>query len=180
MTATARRAWAQRVLLQVDAVGPTLAETTFEIHAGASYRNFGLTAGLRAKGAAVEIVAEHLGQGEQLAFYSNSRSERTHHSGRPRTVQPRSKQAVDRANKAYSALGEYLVDNSGHALTLSFIELEDVLGRPLPTSARRHRAWWANDSSGTHSHARAWMDAGWVLDQVDMRTELVRLRRTSR
>ena len=74
MTATARRAWAQRVLLQINTIGLTLAETIFEIHAGASYRNFGLTARLQARGAAVEIVAEHLGQGEQLAFYANNRS----------------------------------------------------------------------------------------------------------
>jgi len=34
-------------------------------------------------------------------------------------------------------------------------------------SAYRHRPWWANEAQG-HSHAKAWLEAGYVTEQVDM------------
>ena len=44
----------------------------FEIHAGAEYREFGLTAGLLARGCLIENPTEGLRLGEQLQFYSNA------------------------------------------------------------------------------------------------------------
>jgi hypothetical protein len=44
-------------------------------------------------------------------------------------------------------------------VTLAFSEIEKVLGGPLPASARKYPAWWANDI--THVEARAWMNSGW-------------------
>jgi hypothetical protein len=43
-------------------------------------------------------------------------------------------------------------------------------GHRLPASARRHRAWWANDATG-HAHASAWLEAGYRTEQVDMAGE---------
>lgn len=34
-------------------------------------------------------------------------------------------------------------------------------------SAYRHRPWWANEAKG-HSHAKAWLEAGYLTEQVDM------------
>ncbi len=51
-------------------------------------------------------------------------------------------------------------------LSISFTELEEIIGGPLPPSARKHRAWWSNSRS--HSHASAWLDAGWRVESVDM------------
>ncbi len=42
-------------------------------------------------------------------------------------------------------------------LDLSFEQIEQILGAPLPPSARKHQAWWSNTG---HAHARAWKDAG--------------------
>jgi hypothetical protein len=42
---------------------------------------------------------------------------------------------------------------------LSLAEIEQIIGQPLPPSARRHRAWWANERSGSHVHARSWLEA---------------------
>jgi hypothetical protein len=53
---------------------------------------------------------------------------------------------------------------------MTFREIEAVIGRPLPASARRHRPWWANDATG-HAHARAWLDAGYRTEEVDMAGE---------
>ena len=63
----------------------------------------------------------------------------------------------------------------------SFGELEKVLGRELPPSARNLRPWWGNDySSETHSQAQAWIDAGWKVDKVNLEEEWVRFVRHGR
>lgn len=67
-----RRRWSESVLEQIDIALGDVTGATFEIHAGAEYRDHGLTAGLRARGAVVEVPVEGLRIGEQLAFYSRS------------------------------------------------------------------------------------------------------------
>jgi hypothetical protein len=65
-----RRAWAQRVLEQVEATfGTDLSGHTFEAHAGQAYFAFGLVEGLEARGAVVEQPLEGLGLGQRLAAY---------------------------------------------------------------------------------------------------------------
>lgn len=56
-----------------------------------------------------------------------------------------------------------LADNEWHA---TFRDVEAVLGTSLPRSARRHQAWWSNTTS--HSHARAWLWAGWQTRDVNL------------
>jgi len=51
---------------------------------------------------------------------------------------------------------------------MSFADVERILGRKLPNSARRYAAWWANERSGTHAHAHSWLDAGWHTRRVDI------------
>jgi hypothetical protein len=65
-----RRAWAGRVLEELSTVlGPAMRQTTFEIHAGAAYEGFGLSAGLRRSGSTVELPLAGLRQGERLRWY---------------------------------------------------------------------------------------------------------------
>jgi hypothetical protein len=45
-------------------------------------------------------------------------------------------------------------------IRLSFDRIEEILDLQLPESAGRYRPWWANQESGTHVHARSWLDAG--------------------
>jgi hypothetical protein len=54
----ATRDWAAAVLAQLTAVLEQL-DTTFEVHAGSSYRNCGVVEELRRRGAIVQIPAEH-------------------------------------------------------------------------------------------------------------------------
>jgi len=172
MSAATRRAWAVRVLAQIDSLGFGPTQTIFEIHAGARYRSFGLVSGLQARGARVEVVAEHLGQGEQLAFYSRPASRQA--GPAPTGVESR----TDRARSgSYDALATHLLGLSAPTVTLTFTDLECLLGRTLPASARAHRAWWSNERSGTHTHARAWMGVGWMVDRVDLRDATVTFRR---
>jgi hypothetical protein len=68
----------------------------------------------------------------------------------------------------YEPLRRYLADRSEPAVAMTFTQIERILGRGLPASARRYRPWWANESAGTHIHARAWLDAGRRSTNVDL------------
>ncbi|MFT4254976.1 MAG: hypothetical protein QM608_21135, partial [Caulobacter sp.] len=52
-------------------------------------------------------------------------------------------------------------------LRMAFDEIEAVLGFSLPRSAREHQAWWSNTRIG-HTHAAAWLDAGWKTAALDL------------
>jgi hypothetical protein len=67
----------------------------------------------------------------------------------------------------YANLHQWLLEARGDRTPLTFFELETLLEFPLPASARTHRPWWANTASG-HSHASAWLDAGWRTADVDL------------
>ena len=67
-----RRAWAARVLQQLDDELGSCDGLTFEIHAGANYTNYGVVSGLQSRGATVERPAAGLGMGQQLALYSDA------------------------------------------------------------------------------------------------------------
>ena len=59
---------------------------------------------------------------------------------------------------------------------MSFRDIEQVLGFPLPPAARRHRPWWSNN--GTNNvMTRAWLDAGFKTEQVDMMGEVLVFRK---
>ena len=60
----------------------------------------------------------------------------------------------------YDALRDYLNEQSGPTVTLTFRQIEKLLGFVLPESARRHTAWWAN-AKGSHTYSKAWTSGGW-------------------
>ena len=62
------------------------------------------------------------------------------------------------------------------AITLSFAQVESILGFPLPKSAYTYNAWWAN---GGHSQAAAWMNVGYQVAGVDLRMKSVIFRKKS-
>jgi hypothetical protein len=72
---------------------------------------------------------------------------------------------------AYSPLRDFLEAQESDYLTLSFDDVATIIGRPLPASAYRHNAWWANNLD--HTHARAWMDAGWRTQDLSLTAERV-------
>lgn len=73
----------------------------------------------------------------------------------------------------YDRLHTYLADSSDVVLSLSFGEIERILGESLPASARKHQAWWANEESGTHGHARSWLDARYRTQHLDLNGQTV-------
>jgi hypothetical protein len=169
---SARRRWSEQVLANIQQRVGRLQDHIFEVHAGADYRNFGLVSGLQAAGARVEIPAEGLRQGEQLAFYNSASARVSDGSQNDRVRQIGATEAQPRTKG--KPLADFLT-TAKSPLILSFAEMERIVGRALPPSARRHRAWWANSPSQTL--ARQWLAAGWRADAVDIGEEWVRLTR---
>jgi hypothetical protein len=59
---------------------------------------------------------------------------------------------------------------------ITFVEIEQILGRSLPNSAYRHRAWWSNNASNSVM-TTAWLEAGWESSAVDMEGKKLVFRR---
>lgn len=55
---------------------------------------------------------------------------------------------------------------------LTFKQIEEIIGEELPTSARSHRSWWANDSVG-HVQSQQWLDVGWRVSNIAIAEEKV-------
>ncbi len=78
----------------------------------------------------------------------------------------------------YAPLTRFLRQQEASRITLSFQELEEVLGFSLPASAWKYPAWWAN-SSGGQSQVKSWREAGWETRDVDLRGRRVTFVRVS-
>jgi DNA-binding XRE family transcriptional regulator len=71
-----------------------------------------------------------------------------------------------KSDSKYYPLYEYLSPLPQDEPTrLTFDQVEAIIGASLPASARASRAWWANS---TTPQGRAWMEAGWLVDAVDI------------
>ena len=59
----------------------------------------------------------------------------------------------------YVLLYEYLEHRHANTVVLTFAEVEDLLGFPLPDQARRDREWWtdADASRAAAPHSDAWI-----------------------
>ncbi len=79
----------------------------------------------------------------------------------------------------YSPLENYLreLPASQEELTLTFERIEQILNEPLPLSAHESGAWWGNQKPGTQVETIAWMNAGWMVDTVDLKERWVRFVR---
>lgn len=78
----------------------------------------------------------------------------------------------------YEPLQNHLERRNGRPEMLSFEDIEAIIGAGLPRSATKHRAFWANDNEGYHSHARSWMGAGYRVAYLDRDQRVVRFERT--
>jgi len=50
---------------------------------------------------------------------------------------------------------------------LSFARIDGLIGSNLPMNAFRDEAWWSNSSSS--AHAKAWLNAGWEVQEVNLK-----------
>lgn len=74
----------------------------------------------------------------------------------------------------YYPLYEYMSQQADSDLIeLSFEEIEEILRKSLPTTAKMTRAWWANSKT---PQAQMWQEAGWLVDAVDFDQQFVVFR----
>jgi len=78
----------------------------------------------------------------------------------------------------YDVLTGFLKSQLTGRVAVTFAEVEEALGFALPASAYAHPAWWSNDPTG-HSQARAWLEAGFETEQVDIAGRRLVFRRTT-
>jgi len=76
----------------------------------------------------------------------------------------------------YAPLVAHLAKVPEESVTFRFEEIERLLGRKLPATARRHRAWWANDRV-SHAQSRLWLETGWRVSTVSVSAETVTFTR---
>lgn len=70
----------------------------------------------------------------------------------------------------YDPLARYLKEHPAPLLILSFADIEEIIGAPLPRSARVVPEWWWNDADPRSSHVqcRAWVRSGYFTKAVDL------------
>ena len=67
----------------------------------------------------------------------------------------------------YGKLAAHLAARAESCLTLTFDEVEAIVGGLLPLAARLGPYWWGNHRQGRRQHGRAWQEAGWRVAGVD-------------
>jgi hypothetical protein len=82
----------------------------------------------------------------------------------------------------YEPLEKFLIHapKDEHKITLSFEQIEMILNKKLPQSARTDMSWWANQEEyRNHPQVNAWMSAGFEVDRggVNIDEEWVRFKR---
>jgi hypothetical protein len=76
----------------------------------------------------------------------------------------------------YQRLQQHLANLTTGTWTSSFSGIEEILGFPLPKSARTYQAWWSNSPSSSR-HNTAWLDVGWVTENLSLAGEQITFRR---
>jgi len=79
----------------------------------------------------------------------------------------------------YSPFSRYLLRRAKYTshVTLSFVEIEGIIGDNLPFGAMRSREWWTNTSRT--SQGQAWLNVGWKVQDVDLNKKTVTLERVA-
>ncbi len=85
---------------------------------------------------------------------------------------------MNAVKKRYEPLGDFLreLNPSKTEITLSFEQIEKIIGHALPKSAsKHHHQWWANQAGG--SRAPHWRAAGFKVANVNFPSRLVHFER---
>ena len=84
----------------------------------------------------------------------------------------------------YTPLENYFRDlpESQREVTLRFEEIERILNGPathvaLPSSAYEDERWWIHETEGNHVSKRAWVNAGWKIESLDVNEKWVKFIR---
>ena len=117
-------------------------------------------------------VANFIPNSWQFPQFVNGNSQLDSSEVRPPTEE------VDPSESRYAPLAAWLQNQEQNKVTLSFQDIETIIQDTLPSSARKHRNWWANDSVG-HSQSKQWLDVGWRVSNINLSEEQVVFSRIS-
>jgi hypothetical protein len=78
----------------------------------------------------------------------------------------------------YSALADYLRALKTNEVSMTFAQVERIVGAKLPLS-HRYRSWWSNNSFNSVM-TKTWLDAGFESTKVDMKKRTLVFRRIDR
>lgn len=73
----------------------------------------------------------------------------------------------------YAPLKDRLSSTKRDRWVASFDDIERILGFRLPESARKHPAWWANQSTPGHSQCAGWLEVGWRTADLNLSRQQV-------
>jgi len=78
------------------------------------------------------------------------------------------KRRVIKLASKYDCIGEYLAKVKDDKVTLSYLEINDMIerlysGESLPPSAYKLENWWGNDQK-SHTQSKSWLSVGWKTD----------------
>lgn len=79
----------------------------------------------------------------------------------------------------YAPLADYLHGLDRDDITLSFAEIEKILGSTLPPTASRFRPYWSNSGAKDGHPGRLWREAGWRQIRLDLPGQLVSFARAA-
>ena len=79
----------------------------------------------------------------------------------------------------YTPLENYLrhLPESLREVRLGFQQIEGILNDKLPPSAYEDRRWCDHETEGNHINKRAWSNAGWKVESLDVSEQWVKLIR---
>ena len=79
----------------------------------------------------------------------------------------------------YTPFEKYLCDlpQSQSEVTFRFTQIEKILKSKLPSSAYEDRRWWNHETEANHVSKRAWANAGWKIESLDVDAKRVKLVR---
>lgn len=78
----------------------------------------------------------------------------------------------------YQPLKDYLIKSNGNSISMTFSEIEKILGFKLPVSSHKYRAWWSNNASN-NVMTEAWINAGFITEEVDLAGEKLKFSRAN-
>ena len=82
-----------------------------------------------------------------------------------------------KSTSQYSDLERHLKFRSAftNLVTLKFARIDGLIGTNLPMAAYRDPLWWSNASSSLH--AKAWLNAGWEVQEVNFKEGTVTFKK---
>ena len=81
--------------------------------------------------------------------------------------------------KKYQPLDEWFGKQTTirEPILMTFDQVEEILGTPLPKSATRLATWWTNVQPKIQSHRTAWLNHGWMVAEFDQQARWVKFVR---